>query len=780
VNDPQPASHWIGLFAAEELDWARILWVLIALAGLGLILLLWRKPWLLIWVPLWLLSKTLYRIRVFGREHVPAKGPALLVCNHVSYLDWMFLLLTQKRFIHFVIFAGWTRKWGLRHILRWAGVIPIDATAGPRAIVQSLRLASDALARGEVVCIFAEGRFTRTGFLLPFHRGFEQIVKRTPAPVIPVCLENVWGSIFSYRGGRLIWKWPQELPYPVNVAYGTPLPPTPTAAEVRQTVQKLSADIAIDRSSRRKPVHRQFVRMAARHPFRPCIIDPNVENGKPLSYGRVLVGCLILRRLLRRRLAKDKMVGLWLPPGAGAAVANITLALLGKTTVNLNYTSSDAVVQSSIRQCGIRRVLTSRLFARAKALNAGPDVELIYLEDFRKDVSAWDKFSTYLMIMLLPGIVLERWVLGLRRHKPEDLATVIFSSGSTGDPKGVMLSHRNIAANAESMIQAIDPRHYDRIQGVLPFFHSFGYTVTLWVVLLVGASAVYFADPRQAREIGELCRKYKSTIFLTTPTLLRFCLKRCEPGDFSSLRILMCGAEKLPPTLAQEFKDKFGVLPLEGYGCTELSPAAAANVPDQDMDGFRQVGNKPGTIGQPVPGVAARIVDPDSFAPLPPGQEGLLLVYGANVMVGYLGRPEATAEAIRDGWYITGDIAKYDEDGFLTITDRLSRFSKIGGEMVPHQKVEDELHQILGTTERTFVVTAVPDQSKGERLVVLHMPLNGLDVHQLWQRLNERGLPNIYIPKERDFYQISEMPILGTGKVDLRRIKELALEKTRG
>jgi acyl-[acyl-carrier-protein]-phospholipid O-acyltransferase/long-chain-fatty-acid--[acyl-carrier-protein] ligase len=494
----------------------------------------------------------------------------------------------------------------------------------------------------------------------------------------------------------------------------------------------------------------------------------------------MLVGCMIFRRLLRPRLGDDKMVGLWLPPSAGAAAANITLALLRKTSVNLNYTSSEEVVRSAIRQCGIRRVLTSRLFIRNKPLDPGPDVELIYLEDFRKDVTTWAKVRAYLTMMLLPGFVLERWVLGLARHQPDDLVTVIFSSGSTGDPKGVMLTHRNIAANAESMIQAVDPRPSDRILGILPFFHSFGYTVLLWVVLQVGCSVVYYADPRKAKEIGELCRKYQCTIFLTTATFLRYYLKRCEPGDFASLRILMCGAEKLPVALAQEFKDRFGILPLEGYGCTELSPVAAANVPDQEMDNFRQVGNKPGTIGQPVPGVAARIVNPDTFEPVPVGKEGLLLVYGANVMAGYLGKPEATAAALHDGWYVTGDIARYDEDGFLTITDRLSRFSKIGGEMVPHQRVEDELHQILDTSDRTCVVTAVPDESKGERLVVLHVALNGLDVHQLWQRLNERGLPNIYIPKERDFYQIDELPILGTGKLDLRRVKDLALEKTRG
>src|SRR5262249_11591288 len=179
------------------------------------------------------------------------------------------------------------------------------------------------------------------------------------------------------------------------------------------------------------------------------------------------------------------------------------------------------------------------------------------------------------------------------------------------------------------------------ILGILPLFHSLGYTVTLWVPLQVGASAVYHADPRQSKEVGALCRKFKATIFLTTPTFLRLCLRRFEPGDFASLRILMCGAEKLPQPLALEFKEKFGVLPLEGYGCTELSPAAIVNVPDQDMDGFRQIGNKPGTIGQPLPGVAARVVNPDNFDPLPPGEEGMLFVYGGNVMAGYLGRPEA-------------------------------------------------------------------------------------------------------------------------------------------
>jgi acyl-[acyl-carrier-protein]-phospholipid O-acyltransferase/long-chain-fatty-acid--[acyl-carrier-protein] ligase len=300
----------------------------------------------------------------------------------------------------------------------------------------------------------------------------------------------------------------------------------------------------------------------------------------------------------------------------------------------------------------------------------------------------------------------------------------------------------------------------------------------LWAPLQVAASAVYYPDPRQAKEIGELCRKHECSIFLTTPTFLRFCLRRSEAGDFSSVRILMCGAEKLPQSLAQEFKAKFGVQPLEGYGCTELSPAAAANIPDREINGVKQILNKPGTIGQPLPGVAARIAHPETLETLPTGQEGLLLIYGANVMKGYLGREDLTKEVIKDGWYITGDMGFIDEDGFITLTGRLSRFAKIGGEMVPLERIEEELHTILATNDRVCAVTCVPDEKRGERLTVLFTPHESIDPHGLKEKLSKRGLPNLWIPDERDYYQVPELPILGSGKVNLQKLKSLALELT--
>jgi acyl-[acyl-carrier-protein]-phospholipid O-acyltransferase/long-chain-fatty-acid--[acyl-carrier-protein] ligase len=766
----QHAEPDVAFLRLDQDSWWIALLIVLGLAAVAVVF----RYALLVRLPLWLLRHTLYRVHVHGVENIPPTGPVLLVCNHVSHIDGFLVLTAQKRKIRFLIWAPFLGVPLVRWILRLGKVIPVDSAAGPRAIVQSLRTAAEALARGEIVCIFAEGGISRTGFLLPFQRGFEQIVKRTPVPIVPVCLDHVWGSIFSYQGRRFFWKLPKHIPYRVHVNFGTPLPPTASAFLVRQAIQKLSADSAVRRSSERRPVHRQFVRTAVSHPFRPCIIDANAA--KPvMKYGEVLVGAKILRKRLRPLLKEDAMVGIWLPPSLAGALANICVTFLGKVAVNLNYSSTPDIVQSAIRQCGIRHVLSSRLFTHKVPLDPGPGVDFIYLEDFRKSVSTWERILAMLSVLLLPGLVQERWVLGLGDHTNDDVATVIFSSGSTGEPKGIVLTHGNIAANAESIIQAVDPTPRDRLLGVLPFFHSFGYTVTLWVPLQVGTSTVYHANPLQAREIGELCKKHRCTIFLSTPTFLRSFIKRCEPGDFATVRILLGGAEKMPQALVKEFKDKFGVTVLEGYGCTELSPAAIVNVPDWQEGSLRQVGNKPGTIGRAIPGVAARIVNKDTFEDLPPEQEGLLLVYGANVMKGYLGKDELTRQKIKGGWYVTGDLAKMDEDGFVTITGREERFAKVGGEMVPLEKVEEEIHAVQGTTERLAVVTALADPKRGERIVVLHLPLQ-MPPAEIVKKLGDRGLPNIYLPSPRDFVEVPELPILGSGKIDLKKCKVMASE----
>jgi acyl-[acyl-carrier-protein]-phospholipid O-acyltransferase/long-chain-fatty-acid--[acyl-carrier-protein] ligase len=399
------------------------------------------------------------------------------------------------------------------------------------------------------------------------------------------------------------------------------------------------------------------------------------------------------------------------------------------------------------------------------------------------------------MAFLLPVKFLER-VLGSRKcttgrsdAEMDGLLTVIFSSGSTGEPKGVMLSHYNVGSNIEQLEQVFGLNRADTVLGILPFFHSFGFTGTLCLPAVLGVGVVYHPNPLDAKSIGTLVRDYAVTFLLATPTFLQFYRRGCAPEDFGSLRVVMTGAEKLPERLASAFEEQFGVRPLEGYGCTECAPAVAVNTHDFRSAGFRQVGGKRGKIGHPLPGISVRIVDPETLQPVSLGEAGLLLVRGPNVMLGYLGKPEMTAEVLvscpetgqssamdrlpSERWYITGDIAALDEDGFLQITDRLSRFSKIGGEMVPHIKVEEALHEWAGSTDQTFVVAGVPDEKKGERLVVLHR-LSEAELQVCIQRLSQSDLPNLWKPRADQFFRVDAFPYLGTGKLDLRKVKDLA------
>ena len=468
---------------------------------------------------------------------------------------------------------------------------------------------------------------------------------------------------------------------------------------------------------------------------------------------------------------QGRMVGLLLPPSVGGALVNFAVMLMGKVPVNLNYTLSEEAVGSCIRQCNIKTVVTSKAFLEKVKLKV--PVETLFLEDIVAKAGLGERVVAFINAWLPVG-----WLeSSLSRGKPaahlDDLATIIFSSGSTGEPKGVMLSHYNIGSNIQQLEQVLGLTHQDRVLGVLPFFHSFGFTGTLCLPAVVGVGAVYHSNPLDAKTIGPLVKKHKLTFLLATPTFLQLYMRGCGAEDFGSLRLVMTGAEKLPERLAAAFEEKFGIRPLEGYGCTECGPGVAVNTDDFRSAGFMQVGGKRGKIGHPLPGVSVHIVDPQNETPLPLGQAGLMLVRGPNIMQGYLGRPEKTAEVLKDGWYVTGDIAALDEDGFLQITDRLSRFSKIGGEMVPHIKVEETLHELAGVTEQTFVVAGVPDEKKGERLVVLHKLADGT-LQATLEKLAQSDLPNLWKPRPDQFFHVDTLPYLGTGKIDLRKVKEMA------
>ena len=519
---------------------------------------------------------------------------------------------------------------------------------------------------------------------------------------------------------------------------------------------------------------REFLRVCRRNRKRLKVAD---SIGTKLTGGDLLLRTLTLRRILLREVLADdeKHVGLMLPPSAGAVVANAALPLMGRVAVNLNYTLSPALINNCIRQCGIRHVLTSRKFIERMKIDV--EAELVYLDNFAGKVALRDKIAAIIQARLLPMAMLER-KLGLIDIKPEDLLTIIFTSGSTGDPKGVMLTHENVGSNLRAINQAVKLSADDVAIGVLPFFHSYGYTAALWTMLTLEPTGVYHFNPTEAHPIGKLCREFKVTVFMATPTFLRTYLKRCEPQDFATLDVVFGAAERMPPELFGQFETKFGVRPLEAYGCTELSPLVAVNVPPSRSPRGDPSGVREGTVGRPIPGVNVKVVNPETWEERPRGQPGMLLVSGPSVMKGYLNQPEATARVIRDGWYITGDLATIDADGFITITGRASRFSKLGGEMVPHVTIEDALQKILGGDEDHVraVVTAVPDPRKGERLVVLHLPTDKTP-EQIRQALAAAGLPNLWIPSQDSFIEIEHIPVLGTGKLDLKGMHEVALKK---
>jgi len=504
----------------------------------------------------------------------------------------------------------------------------------------------------------------------------------------------------------------------------------------------------------------RFVRQAKRRWSAFCVAD---STGRELTFGRTLTGALLLMGAIKRIAPNDTNLGLLLPASVGGALANIAASFAGKVPVNLNFTAGHDAMAAAIERTGIATILTSRAFIARAGLETLPG--MVYVEDLLAATTAPMRAAMLTAARVLPAAALARWFLA--PTPPDALATIIFSSGSTGVPKGVMLTHANVLANIDAANQVFHLQPNDVMLGVLPFFHSFGFTATLWLPLCIGCGAAYHPNPTDAKTIGELAASYHATILITTPTFAAAYVRKIQREQFASLRLAIVGAERLREPIAAAFKDKFGIDLLEGYGCTEMAPVVAVNADDPARGGARR-----GSVGRPLPGIDAMVVDMETGDGPLVGREGVLLVRGPNQMVGYLGEPEVTRASLRDGWYVTGDVAVIDEDGFIHITDRLSRFSKIAGEMVPHMKVEEELQSLLDH-HYAAVVTAVPDAVKGERLVAFYTDPR-LTPQQIRDRLGDSALPRLWIPKREDIRYIESIPTLGTGKVDLRAVRTLA------
>ena len=453
-------------------------------------------------------------------------------------------------------------------------------------------------------------------------------------------------------------------------------------------------------------------------------------------------------------------------------VANLAVVLAGKTAVDLNFTAGRGANESACKRANLQVAISATAFMERVKDFPWPE-RVLKLDELMPRLKFRILFW-WMMSIFVPARLLLR-ILQVPKRGGHDEAMLLFTSGSSGEPKGVVLSHRNIVGNVSQFREMLDAKKEDAILASLPFFHSFGSTVTLWYPMIEGVRIVTYPNPLEVAKNAALIKKYKLTLLLATPTFLRGYLRKAEPEQLPSLRLVITGAEKLPLDLAKTFEERFKQRVFEGYGLTETSPVVSVNLPEPEPKRGEQVqpSSRLGSVGKMAPGIAAEIREPETDRKLSLHETGMVWFRGVNIFEGYLHDEKRTAEVLRDGWFKTGDIGRFDEDGFLYIEGRLSRFSKIGGEMVPHEAVEQKIIDLLGLSgkdERIVAIVGIQDESKGEALVLLASV--EVDLAQLRDKLRDAGVPNLWIPKKT--HRVDSIPVLASGKLDLKKCQELA------
>ncbi len=736
-----------------------------------------------------LLFKVVYARKYFGLEHV-RKDPVFYAANHVTAIDPLLIMTAVSGRISFFmtrkdVYSNFVTFWSAQlGLFDWIDADLDDAK-------QKVR---QALTAGRSVCFFPENRLTRTNQI----KMFSDVCRRmTPedrnVELIPVFIGGFYGSMFSLKySGRLIMR-PRRLFERPFTAFGSPMDSGAEKLAVQRKVEELGVD-CLKKIDRYQPIPPyMLIKSCRRWGFRMMVAD---TLGTSMSGYKFLISVLALRRLLRREVLSpdEKNVGLFVPMSVGGCVLNAALTFDHRVVTNLNHTFGREILDYCLELAEIRHVISSR-----KMVERFPDLQLPFLclEDFKSKITVWDKLVSMFDAIVLPAWLL-RWKLGISKMKPNDVVSIIFTSGSTGRPKGVMLTHNNITYVNHGFFDAMRMSGKDTMLMILPFFHGFGYVGNFWTLMLCGSRGIYHFNPLDSKKIGEIAGKYKCTFLVCAPTFLRNFMRRCPKEDFESLNTIFCGAEKLQPDLIEAWETKYGNRPCEGYGATELSPCPIANVPDSrislccdDPDrSNRLLGGtsdewfrKDGSIGRGLARVAVKIIDPATGADLGINEVGMVAAKGLIQMAGYYKDPERTALVNPNGWYVTGDIGRMDEDGFIWLTGRESRISKIGGEMVPHLLIEESIVKIMESRMSAEVkeiqngpvcaVTSLPDKNKGERIIVLYRQI-GIDPSEIRAELMRQAMPNLWIPAEGNFLPVDEIPILGTGKLDLSGIKKMA------
>src|SRR5437763_5687973 len=482
-----------------------------------------------------------------------------------------------------------------------------------------------------------------------------------------------------------------------------------------------------------------------------------------------------MTRNIRKEFA-DERIAIYLPASKGSMVANLAVTLANKVPVDLNLTIGPGANESCCSRANLRVAISATPFIERIKDFPWPE-KILKLDELmprlKREIVLW-----WILSLLLPARLLLHF-LKIPKQGGHTEAVLLFTSGTTGEPKGVVISHRNVVGNVSQFRQLLDARETDAILGSLPFFHTFGSTVTLWYPLIEGLRIITYPNPLEPAKCAALIERYKLTFLLATPTFLRLYLRKAEPEQLGTLRLIIAGAEKLPLDLASHFEQRFQKKVFEGYGLTETAPVVSVNLPDPEptKPGEKvQPSSRLGSVGRLAPGMAAEIREPESGRKLSLYDTGMLWLRGPNIFEGYLHDPKRTAAVLSDGWLKTGDIGRFDEDGFLYIEGRLSRFSKIGGAMVPHEAIEQKIIDLLalsGRRERPIAIVGVQDEAKGEALVLLSAV--DVDLAELRKKLQEAGVPNLWIPK--NLQRVEAIPVLASGKLDLKKCQEVAAER---
>lgn len=765
----------IRYFAVDRMS---LFFILGIVCLVGTVWALWAMPQTLLRQLLRSVLSMHYRFLVTGVQNIPWEGPVLLVGNHISYIDWAIIQMASPRPMRFVITRRPFEKWYVRLLLSQMETIDLDISNPAPAMEE----AKKALLRGEAVVMFPENAMTSTGNMSRFRLDYSSVVKDVPRlKLLPFYVQGLWGSSYSmadagfkdmvHSGGRII-----------SVAFGNELPLDSNPMMVKRAVQELSITAWTSYIRKLRPVASAWIRTVKRVGSGPSVYSP---DGNHLSANALATAALSFAGMIEKLTKGEKQVGVLIPPSGPGIIVNMACLIRGKTVYNLNYTNTPETMDYCCGVAEVKTIITARVFVEKLKQKGLPMEKLLdkykvyYMEDLKGQLHKSTLVKNFLRVMLLPA-----WYLELRFFKKvslDDVATIIFSSGSEGRPKGVELTHLNLIGNIKQCESVLLPTAEDVFLGSLPLFHAFGFSITTMLCLVEGVPVATCPDPTDARLVSRMCAQFKVSIMVATGTFLRMWgLNRAvHPLMFSHVRSIYAGAEKIREDVRQLYRNKFKLEIFEGFGCTETTPVAAVNTKDVLMDDYKTVieGNKPGTVGAPLPGTQIRIVDPDTMEELAVGEDGLILIGGAQIMKGYLKDPERTAQAIAvingKRWYKTGDKGHVDEDGYLTIVDRYSRFAKLGGEMVSLGSVDFKISECSLFDEIDHFAVAVPDGSKGEKIVLVYAGDKSED--EVKDMLKQVGLPPLMLPGA--VVKVDELPKLGSGKSDVQTGKRIAMER---